>query len=106
MESLSKLKQHFRLSPTANNGNTIHEAEPDVSPNLAEPNGDLEKPPQNFGVGGIAKLEAAQAVWGRTGKCFLYFGWVLVRSPLDLSRSLVVFNTDFKIRLAMMMIIL
>lgn len=77
MDSLSKLKQQFRRSPTANNGDTIHEVEPDVPSNLTVPNEDPEKPAQSFEVAGIAKLEAAQAVWGRTGKYFLYFGLVL-----------------------------
>lgn len=74
MEPLSKLKQQLRRSPTANNGDTIHEVDPDAPPYLAEPNEDPEKPAQSFEVGGIAKLEAAQAVWGRTGKYILYFG--------------------------------
>lgn len=76
MESLSKLKQQFRRLPAANNGDTIREIEPDVSSILAGPNGSPEKPAQSYEVGGIAKLDAAQAVWGRTGKYFLYFGWV------------------------------
>ena len=77
METFSKLKQQFRRSPAANNGDTIHEVEPDTPANLAEVNEDPEKHTQSFEVGGIAKLEAAQAVWGQTGKYFLYFGWVL-----------------------------
>ncbi|KUL85345.1 hypothetical protein ZTR_07043 [Talaromyces verruculosus] len=74
MESLSKFKQQFRRSPAANNGDTIQD--PDMSSNLAEPNGDPEKPAKSYEVGGIAKLEAAHAVWGRNGKYFLYFGEV------------------------------
>lgn len=74
MEYLSKFKQQFRRSPAANNGGTIHEVEPDMLSNRAELNGDSEKPAQSYEVGGIAKLEAAQALWGRTGKYFLYFG--------------------------------
>lgn len=77
MESLSKLKQQLRRSPAAtNNGDTINEVEPDMSFNLAELDTDPEKPAQGFEVGGIAKIEAAKAVWGRTGKYFLYFGLV------------------------------
>lgn len=94
MESLSKFKQQFRRSPTTNNGDTIQKLELDLSSNLAEPNGDPEKPAKSYEVGGIAKLEAAQAVWGRTGKYFLYFGWVLSTCLYILQFSILTLVSD------------
>lgn len=72
MESLSKLKQ--RLAPADRNADVINEAQTEARSSVAEPNDDPEKPSQQLEVAGIAKLEAAQAVWGKTGKYFLYLG--------------------------------
>lgn len=74
MNSLSKLKQRFGSSPTTDTADTILEAQEDGASPAAEPAGEPEKPSHQLEVGGIAKLEAAQAVWGQTGRYFLYFG--------------------------------
>jgi hypothetical protein len=102
MESLSKLEQQFRRLPAANNGDTIREVEPDVSSILAEPDGNPEKPAQSYEVGGIAKLEAAKAVWGRTGK-YIFF---ILGGFSGSSSTLCGLSIDLNNRLGMMMIIL
>jgi hypothetical protein len=76
MDSLSKLKQRFGSSEPADNADTINEAQADVMSSVADPSEEPQKPSEQLEVAGIAKLEAAQAVWGRTGKYFLYVGCV------------------------------
>ncbi|OKL57386.1 hypothetical protein UA08_07410 [Talaromyces atroroseus] len=80
MDSLSKFKQRFGSSAPAENADTINEAQGDVMLSVAEP----QKPSEKLEVAGIARFEAAQAVWGRTGKYFLYLGLAMIMIIFEL----------------------
>ncbi|QKX60392.1 uncharacterized protein TRUGW13939_07537 [Talaromyces rugulosus] len=80
--ALTKIKQHLRPSGTGNDdGNTIHEF-PLEEQKTAD--GDLKKPTPEPEAAGVAKIQAAQAVWGRTGKSFLYLGLAMIMIIFEL----------------------
>lgn len=80
--ALTKIKEHLRASGSGNdNENTIQEFSLEEHQNTED---DLKKPTAEPEAAGVAKLQAAQAVWGRTGKYFLYLGLVLFHSQLQL----------------------
>jgi hypothetical protein len=70
--ALTKIKQHLRPSGTGNDdGNAIQDFPLEEQQTADD---DLKKPTPEPEAAGVAKIQAAQAVWGRTGKSFLYLG--------------------------------
>lgn len=71
--AVTKIKEHFR--PSGNDSDdpktTIHNLPLEEQRTTDD---DLNKPTAESDAGGAAKIQAAQAIWGRTGKYFLYFG--------------------------------
>lgn len=74
MDSLSRFKDRFRSLRPDDGVDYIHGTQPNEISTSVDPSEVPEKPEYQLEVAGIAKLEAAQAVWGRTGRYFLYFG--------------------------------
>jgi hypothetical protein len=80
-EALTKIKEHFRSSGSgADNDNTIQDVPLEEQQTTDD---DLKKATAEPEAAGVAKLQAAQAIWGRTGKYFLYLGLVLCHSRLQ-----------------------
>lgn len=81
--ALTKIKHHLRPSGSGNDdANTIQDF-PLEEQQTADDN--LKKPTAESEAAGVAKIQAAQAVWGRTGKCFLYLGLVFCHIQVRLT---------------------
>lgn len=81
--TLTKIKQHFRPSGRGDDDASAIQDFPLEEQQTADD--DLKKPTAESDAAGVAKIQAAQAVWGRTGKYFLYLGLVFCHIQVQLT---------------------